>query len=81
VRRFAAGSSSIYRPGKACAATRPYSTGTVHVNDINSEEPDRIEEAYGGEIHRQLVDLENRHDPENLLHHNQNNAPSVRSAG
>ena len=55
------------------AATRPYATGGVYVNEAWDEAPGA---AFGVNYER-LVDIKGRYDPANLFRHNTNIAPAT----
>ena len=57
-------------------ATRPYSSGSVYVNALVNEGPDRIRSAYGEVTYARLARVKNRWDPGNLFKLNQNIPPS-----
>jgi FAD/FMN-containing dehydrogenase len=48
----------------------------VYVNFLaDDEQPDRVHEAYGGDVYERLRDVKTRYDPDNVFHHNQNIPP------
>jgi FAD/FMN-containing dehydrogenase len=55
-------------------AMQPYSTG-VYVNNLGSEEADRVKAAYAPETYQRLVALKHTYDPDNAFRVNQNVAP------
>jgi berberine-like enzyme len=57
------------------AAAAPYSTGSVYVNFLSSDDESRVRSAYGANYDR-LVALKNRYDPTNLFRVNQNIRPT-----
>jgi FAD/FMN-containing dehydrogenase len=57
-------------------AASPFSTGSVYVNFLTQDEPDRVRAAYG-ENYDRLVALKNKYDPTNLFRVNQNIRPSA----
>jgi len=57
-------------------ATSPFATGSVYVNFLTQDEPDRVRAAYGGNYDR-LVALKKKYDPNNLFRLNQNIRPTV----
>lgn len=60
------------------AAVAPFTTGGVYVNFISGDEgTDRTRAAYGDATYRRLAALKAKWDPDNLLHLNQNIAPSI----
>jgi FAD/FMN-containing dehydrogenase len=59
-------------------AIRPYSTGSVYVNNLGDEGDDRVKEAYGGN-YRRLASVKREYDPDNLFRANQNIDPASRS--
>jgi FAD/FMN-containing dehydrogenase len=56
--------------------TTPFALGSVYVNFLTEDEPERIAEAYGGNYDR-LVKVKTRYDPQNLFRSNQNIAPAT----
>jgi len=55
---------------------QPWSCGGAYVNHLAADEGhDRVVEAYGPTTWNRLVALKRRHDPENVLHLNQNVNP------
>ena len=56
-------------------AAAPYSTGSVYVNFLSSDDESRVRAAYGSNYDR-LVALKNRYDPTNLFRMNQNIRPT-----
>jgi FAD/FMN-containing dehydrogenase len=56
-------------------ATAPFSTGSVYVNFMSQDEPDRVKAAYGANYDR-LVALKTKYDPTNLFRVNQNISPA-----
>lgn len=56
-------------------AAAPFSTGSVYVNFLSSDDETRVRAAYGSNYDR-LVALKNRYDPTNLFRVNQNIAPA-----
>ena len=59
-------------------AAAPYSTGSVYVNFLSSDDESRVRAAYGSNYDR-LVALKNRYDPTNLFQVNQNIRPTTYS--
>ena len=57
-------------------AAAPYSTGSVYVNFLSSDDESRVRAAYGANYDR-LVALKNRYDPTNLFRVNQNIRPTA----
>ena len=57
-------------------AAAPYSTGSVYVNFLSSDDENRVRAAYGANYDR-LVALKNRYDPTNLFRVNQNIRPTA----
>jgi FAD/FMN-containing dehydrogenase len=57
-------------------AAAPYSTGSVYVNFLSSDDESRVRAAYGSNYDR-LVALKNRYDPTNLFRMNQNIRPTA----
>jgi hypothetical protein len=58
------------------AAAAPFSTGSVYVNFLSSDDEARVRAAYGSNYDR-LVALKNRYDPTNLFRVNQNIQPTA----
>ena len=56
-------------------ALRPYMADRAYVNYMDSDDDDRIRQAYGPNYER-LAQLKERYDPTNLFHLNQNVTPS-----
>jgi FAD/FMN-containing dehydrogenase len=56
-------------------AMQPYASG-VYVNNLGVEGADRVRAAYAPATYDRLVALKDRYDPSNVLHLNQNIAPS-----
>lgn len=56
------------------AASAPFAMGSVYVNFLTQDEPERIKAAYGPNFDR-LVAVKARYDPKNLFRNNQNIAP------
>ena len=56
--------------------TTPFALGSVYVNFLTDDEPERIAEAYGANIER-LVQVKTQYDPDNLFRNNQNIAPAT----
>jgi hypothetical protein len=56
-------------------ATAPFSTGSVYVNFMSQDEPERVKAAYGANYDR-LVALKSKYDPTNLFRVNQNISPA-----
>jgi FAD/FMN-containing dehydrogenase len=52
-------------------ALAPHATGSVYVNFMPEDEPDRVQGAYGGNYDR-LAAIKRRYDPRNLFRLNQN---------
>jgi hypothetical protein len=59
-----------------CEAMRPFTTGGAY---LNFSPEDRVRDAYGDAKYRQLVELKDRYDPENLFRLNHNIKPSKRA--
>jgi hypothetical protein len=57
------------------AAMRPHLENAVYVNNLGSEEADRIHAAYGPN-HQRLAELKRRYDPANVFRLNQNVTPA-----
>jgi FAD/FMN-containing dehydrogenase len=57
-------------------AILPLSTGRSYVNAIDSDEADKVREAFGAETYDRLVAVKDRYDPDNVFHLNQNVRPS-----
>jgi FAD/FMN-containing dehydrogenase len=57
-------------------AAAPFSTGSVYVNFLSSDDESRVRAAYGVNYDR-LVALKNRYDPTNLFRVNQNIRPTT----
>jgi FAD/FMN-containing dehydrogenase len=57
-------------------AAAPYSTGSVYVNFLSSDDENRVRAAYGANYDR-LVALKNRYDPTNFFRVNQNIRPTT----
>jgi hypothetical protein len=78
---------AVWRPGEDhgehdIAWTRTFFTSLdrfregVYVNFLGGdEEPDRVREAYGHDVHERLAAVKAAYDPDNVFHHNQNIAP------
>jgi FAD/FMN-containing dehydrogenase len=50
----------------------------VYVNFLGADEqPERIREAYGDEIHERLRDVKTEYDPDNVFRNNQNIQPRL----
>jgi FAD/FMN-containing dehydrogenase len=58
-------------------AAAPFSMGSVYVNFMTQDEPERVAAAYGPNFAR-LTAVKTRYDPKNLFCHNQNIAPAPR---
>ena len=58
------------------AKAAPYAVGSVYVNFIPGDEPDRIAAAYGGNMPR-LRAVKAKYDPANLFRMNHNIRPKV----
>jgi len=56
-------------------ATVPFSTGSVYVNFMSQDEPERVKAAYGANYDK-LVALKTKYDPTNLFRVNQNISPA-----
>jgi FAD/FMN-containing dehydrogenase len=56
-------------------ALRPFSTGSVYVNNLGDEGQDRVRAAYGPNYDR-LVALKRKYDPDNVFRLNQNVSPN-----
>lgn len=56
------------------AKTAPYSAGSVYVNFVPDDEPERLAEAYGGNMER-LMAVKAQYDPHNLFRVNHNILP------
>jgi FAD/FMN-containing dehydrogenase len=59
-------------------ASAPFAQGSVYVNFLTQDEPERISAAYGPNFGR-LVDVKTRYDPHNLFCNNQNIKPDGRN--
>ncbi|HZI42428.1 MAG TPA: FAD-binding oxidoreductase [Gemmatimonadaceae bacterium] len=59
-------------------AAAPFSTGSVYVNFLSSDDDSRVRAAYGANYDR-LVALKNKYDPTNLFRVNQNIRPTAYS--
>ena len=57
-------------------ATAPFATGGAYVNFMPADEPDRVEQVYGGN-YRRLAEVKRRWDPENRFRLNQNIRPAT----
>ena len=57
-------------------AIEPYSTGGVYINFVGNEGQDRVRSAYGDAKYKQLAELKEKWDPENLFRLNQNIEPA-----
>jgi hypothetical protein len=57
------------------AAMQPHLENAVYVNNLGSEEGDRVRAAYGPN-HQRLAELKRRYDPANVFRLNQNVAPA-----
>ena len=57
-------------------AAAPFSTGSVYVNFLSTDDETRVRAAYGSNYDR-LVALKNRYDPTNLFRVNQNIQPTA----
>jgi FAD/FMN-containing dehydrogenase len=62
--------------GDFFTAMQPYACG-VYVNNLGIEGADRVRAAYAVDTYDRLVALKDRYDPDNVLHLNQNIAPSA----
>ncbi|HSL97852.1 MAG TPA: FAD-binding oxidoreductase [Candidatus Deferrimicrobiaceae bacterium] len=60
-------------------AIEPHSTGRSYVNAIEDDRTAGVQAAFGGEVYERLVQLKDRHDPDNVFHLNQNVRPSAAS--
>jgi FAD/FMN-containing dehydrogenase len=69
---------NIERTQACFAALQPFLDGGVYVNNLGTEENDRVRAAYGANYDR-LVGLKNAYDPTNLFHMNQNIKPTTLS--
>ncbi|HUF09057.1 MAG TPA: BBE domain-containing protein [Rhodothermales bacterium] len=58
------------------AATTEFASGSVYVNFVTDDEPDRIAAAYGPN-HERLAKIKAKYDPDNLFRTNQNIRPAV----
>jgi FAD/FMN-containing dehydrogenase len=58
-------------------AMAPFKTGGVYLNFTGDR--DKARDAFGEEKYKQLVELKDRYDPDNLFQHNQNIRPSGRA--
>jgi hypothetical protein len=58
------------------AAMQPHLENAVYVNNLGSEEGDRVRAAYGPN-HQRLAELKRRYDPANVFRLNQNVAPAT----
>ncbi|HEU0287107.1 MAG TPA: FAD-binding oxidoreductase [Nocardioidaceae bacterium] len=56
-------------------ALEPHRARSVYVNFLDSDETDRVREAYGDDIYRRLAEVKAKYDPENAFHHNRNIQP------
>ena len=56
-------------------ALEPHRAGSVYVNFLDSDETDRIREAYGDHHYRRLAEVKAKYDPDNAFHHNKNIRP------
>ncbi len=72
----AASVRNIQRTQACFAALQPFLERGVYVNNLGSEEDDRVGAAFGANYTR-LVTLKNTYDPTNLFRGNQNIAPVV----
>jgi len=57
-------------------ATAPFAAGSVYVNFMPADEPDRVQMAYG-DNYRRLAKIKARLDPQNLFRYNQNIVPAA----
>ncbi|TDD68071.1 FAD-binding oxidoreductase [Jiangella aurantiaca] len=57
------------------AALQPYRAG-VYVNFLDSDDTNRVHEAYGDDTYRRLAVIKDTYDPENVFHNNKNIQPS-----
>jgi FAD/FMN-containing dehydrogenase len=58
------------------AAMQPHLENAVYVNNLGSEDSDRVHAAYGSN-HQRLADLKRRYDPTNVFRFNQNVSPAA----
>jgi FAD/FMN-containing dehydrogenase len=62
---------------ETAAAIEPWSVSGGYVNYMQADEPiERVRAAFGDEAFARLQALKRRHDPDNVLHRNQNIPPS-----
>ena len=61
------------------AATQPFSTGAVYVNDLEEEGESRVRAAYGPNYER-LKQIKQQFDPDNFFRSNQNVVPAPEKA-
>jgi FAD/FMN-containing dehydrogenase len=57
-------------------AVRPYTLAGVYVNELEEDDADRVQDAYGASYPR-LLEIKQRYDPDNLFRLNQNIKPRV----
>jgi FAD binding domain/Berberine and berberine like len=72
----AASSRHITWARESFAAMQAHLENAVYVNNLGSEDGDRIRAAYGSN-HQRLAELKRRYDPANLFRLNQNVAPAA----
>ena len=56
---------------KLSQSTAPFAMGSVYINFMPEDEPDRVQAAYGPNYDR-LVAIKRKYDPHNLFRLNQN---------
>jgi FAD/FMN-containing dehydrogenase len=61
------------------SAMQPFSSEAVYVNYLDTDEEDRVPEAYGAATYQRLRRLKERYDPGNFFRVNQNIRPEERS--
>jgi FAD/FMN-containing dehydrogenase len=57
-------------------ALEPHRAGSVYVNFLDSDDDDRVREAYSDDSHRRLTEVKAKYDPDNVFHHNKNIGPA-----
>jgi len=57
-------------------ALQPHRAGSVYVNFLDSDETDRVRQAYGDDSYRRLAEIKAKYDPDNVFHHNRNIQPA-----
>jgi len=57
-------------------ALEPHRADSVYVNFLDSDETDRVREAYGDDVYQRLAEIKAKYDPDNVFHHNRNVQPA-----